>query len=163
MRTQILLALMTTLALPMTVEAQRQPPHEGREAVSRRGPVELLLRNRDQLALSASQISRLEEIGQRMDLQNQPLIARLVEIRRGATGEPRPQHGTPEHQEANRRRMEEAKPLMDQIRKNNHAAMEEVGEVLTSEQKAQVKQIIDERRRRGDGRGHGDQQRRRRG
>ena len=167
MRMPILFVMMAMLALPAGLEAQQprtrgDSPHRQGE-VTRRGPVELLLRNRAELNLSADQVTRLEAIERDMEARNRPLIARLVEIRRGIQGVPTPPRGTPEHAEVMRQRMQQARPLLDQIRKNNHDAMRMVGDVLTSEQKARVKQIIEERRRDRDSNGDRDRRTRRRG
>src|SRR5690606_25044296 len=113
---------------------------------------------------------RLGEIERRMEERNAPLVARLVEMRRRMRADfPRDRDEMDRAQrEEFRRRAQEARPLLREIRENNRAAMREVGEILTADQKEEVRRMLRERReehdRNRDGRrGDGDGRRRRGG
>lgn len=126
---------------------QPDPPASGAHKRGPHGPVEMLLRERQELGLTPEQVTQLEEIGRRMDALNRPLVTQLVEIRRRFQVEPGTPRSemTPEQREAFQRALEEARPLIHQIREHNHAAMEEVRAVLTPEQRLQVREMLRER------------------
>lgn len=116
------------------------------------GPVETLLEMRESLALSAAQVAGLERIDAAMEAQNQPLVRQLSAIRRQirALG-PRAEMST-EQRARFEAHLEEARPLMRQIERNNRSAMKQVGRLLTKEQKDLVEEVLRERtdRRRDD-------------
>jgi hypothetical protein len=138
------LALMVA---PAPLAAQQSPdtapaaPHHWSRG---HGPVEKLLRHRAELNLSAAQVARLEEINQRMEERNRPLVRQLVEMRRewGPEFRRSRREMTPEQREELHRRMKEARPLFERIHENNRAAMREVGEVLNEEQKVMVREMV---------------------
>lgn len=143
--TWLALALM---AAPAPLAAQQTSQDTASAAPSHwsrgHGPVEKLLRHRADLNLSEAQVARLEEINRRMEERNRPLVRQLVEMRRQWGPEfRRSRHDmTPEQRAELSRRMEEARPLVEQIHENNRSAMREVGEVLNPEQKASVREML---------------------
>lgn len=157
---------------------------EWQERRGGQGGYQGLMRFRQQLGLSDAQVSRLQGIQQRLQQRNAPVVQRidaarrqagLPEIRRGERGEgrkgPRAMRGqrggrgqgearpqlTEQQREAFRRFREQVRPLHEQLRQNGQAAMQETRSVLTEQQRAQVQQLMQERRgqrgRRGDFRG----------
>lgn len=154
--------VLALLAAPAALPAQQHPsPPRGDGAKSaHEGPVEMLLRRSERLGLSEAQVARLEEIGRRMEETNRPLVARLLEMRRGLRADFRhdPDEMDPAERAEYRRRLEAARPLMREIRENNRAAMREVGEVLTPPQKDEVRRML--RDRHDEKKGHGDERRR---
>lgn len=121
-----------------------------------RGPIAVLLEQRDALALTAEQVTELDAIRQRMEEQNHPLVEQLVQIRERWQRE-RPadwRELTPEERRAARDRFQrgvraETRPLMARIRENNRAAMSAVRAVLTEEQQQSVRELVRARRRPG--------------
>jgi hypothetical protein len=140
----VLLALGLLLApAPLAGQAGGAPAPDDR-ARGRHGPVELLLQNQADLALTRDQVVRLEAIQRRMDQRNRPLVERMMTIRREIRQytAAAPQGTDPQASPETQQRVEEARALMRQIRENNRAAMKEVGGVLTEEQKVRVRTLI---------------------
>lgn len=108
------------------------------------GPIPELLRHRAELGLNAEQAKALREIDRKMEVQNRPFVEKLLRIRRGMHVRPgvKPSEMTAEERKEFEGRMAEARPLWEKIRENNHAAMREVGDVLNSEQKTQLKELL---------------------
>jgi Spy/CpxP family protein refolding chaperone len=172
-------------AAPATVAAQTPAPaqageHHGAHGQmhGRRGPggpgahspIQGILGQRQQLGLSAEQVSRLDAIDRDLQARNAPLHQQLQALmpedlraaahRDGppAQGERRqpPQggqaqggghHGQGDHPQLTaeqRQRMEriheQARPLMEQVHQNFEAAMEQVHTVLTPEQQQRARQ-----------------------
>lgn len=127
--------LLALLAAGRPAWAQDPAPAPVAEAPQRRGPVDVLLRQRDPLGFTPEQVTRLRAIDQGMRERNRPLVEQLLRIR----GEVRAERG---------RRAKEARPLLRQIRENNRAAMREVGTILSAEQKTAVRKMLRERRAR---------------
>lgn len=123
----------------------RQEQRDHRRGGPDDGPVPKLLRHRAELGLTDEQTRRLQEIDRKMEEQNRPYVEKLIQIRREMRGRPgvRPENMTEAERAAFQSQMEAARPLWDQIRKNNHAAMHEVGEVLSAEQKAQLRELLE--------------------
>ncbi len=145
----VMLALIFAPA-PLVAQAAQAPsprPPVVREALEQRSPLAAVLRQREVLRLTPEQVVRLEAINQRMIEQNRPLVRQLLEIRSAPGAPPRvpPQQMTPEQREEWRRRVERARPIMQQIRENNHRAMQEVREVLTPAQREQLRETLHER------------------
>jgi Spy/CpxP family protein refolding chaperone len=180
-RTRYLLAA-ALAAAPVTVAAQTTAPpqeHHGAHGQmhGRRGPggpgghspIQGILRQREQLGLSAQQVSRLEAIDRDLQARNQPLHQQLVALmpedlraaahRDGpppqgerrqppqggqAQGEHRAHGDHPQLTAEQRQRMEriheQARPLMEQVHQNVQAAMEQVHTVLTPEQQQRARQ-----------------------
>lgn len=149
------LFLLVMLAMtPAAVHAQQRDSRPGIERKADRGPVDALLSRREALNLTDTQIERLEVIKQRIEARNRPLVEQLLRMRDSAGDHRRvhPRDMTPDEREAFRKRIEQARPLLQQIRSNNREAMEEVGQILTREQKASVREHIRQRKKGFEGR-----------
>jgi hypothetical protein len=160
--TYILLAV-ALLLTPLASGAQQQgPPKPGSASPQdvRRfdprdnGPVALLLRNRAELRLTAEQVARLQEIDTLVERKNRPFVTQLVEMRRQLPRVSRGREPTPEQREAFEAQMRAAQPLMKSIDENWKAAMRQVGQILTEEQKAKIHDLVANERR-GDDRRRG--------
>jgi len=139
----LLIALMAAVA--PSVAAQRgQEGNQHRRNPAEPGPVAELLRHRAELSLSDEQTRQLQEIDRRMDERNRPYVAQLLEIRRDMHVRPGVDKDemTSAEREEFQQSMAKARPIWEQIRKNNHAAMRQVGEVLNSEQKAHLRELL---------------------
>ena len=139
----LLIALMAAVA--PSVAAQRgQEGNQHRRNPAEPGPVAELLRHRAELSLSDEQTRQLQEIDRRMDERNRPYVAQLLEIRRDMHVRPGVDKDemTSAEREEFQQSMAKARPIWEQIRKNNHAAMRQVGDVLNSEQKAHLRELL---------------------
>jgi len=133
--------------------------HGARAGMARGEPFARLLERRQELQLTAEQVTRIEAIRDRLRTQNQPLIEQLQAARRQAglperrQGEarggerPRP---TEEQRQAMRQLRERTRPVAEQLRTNTRTAMREVHGILTEQQRDQLRQL-----HREHGRGHG--------
>jgi Spy/CpxP family protein refolding chaperone len=151
------LVLAALLLAPLPLAAQRaapQNPPPARAEAHERGPIQSLLQHREALRLSADQVARLAQIDAQMHERNRPLVEQMVRMRREIRGDAPTNSLTPEQRAEMRQRLEVARPLMEQIRQNNHEAMRQVGDVLNEEQKRQVRTMLESRRERHDGGGH---------
>ena len=143
----------TPQSKPQQVPGQRQGPPQARRFDPRdTGPVAMLLRNRAELKLTAEQVTRLQEIDVQVELKNRPYVTQLVEMRRQLPRVPRGREPTPEQREAFAAQMRAAEPLMKSIDEHWKAAMRQVGQILTEEQKAKIHVLVANERRSGDGR-----------
>jgi Spy/CpxP family protein refolding chaperone len=133
------------------LEAQQTRPQPGHESRSLRhahdGPVQRLLDHRAELGLTPEQVTRLEVIDRQMDDANRPLIQQLTQIRRQL---PRGRELTAEEREKHRSQLRSAEILLKRIEENNMICMRQVGEILTDNQKSQLRVLL-ERERRTDG------------
>lgn len=136
----VLMGVATSTVAAQTGRERDQHRRRGSDA----GPVPELLRHRTELRLSDDQVRRLQEIDAKMEEQNRPYVAQLLQIRRDMQVRPgvRPEKMTEAERAEFQRHLEEARPLWNQIRKNNHAAMREVGGVLDEEQKALLRKLL---------------------
>ena len=157
----ILLAFGLTLT-PLAGEAQQPKPQQGQRGaqVGRfdpgdTGPVALLLRNRAELKLTAEQVTRLQEIDVEVEQKNRPFVTQLVEIRRQLPRIPRGREPTAEQREAFEAHMRAAQTLMKSIDENWKAAMRQVGQILTEEQKGKIHALVANEQRSGGGRRRG--------
>ena len=120
------------------------------------GPVRALLELRSRLSLTDEQVTRLNGIDAELQVQNEPLVARLMQVRRDIRQLGRRSEFTPEQRARYDVLVAEARPLMRQIRENSHAAMRQIGTVLTDFQRGQLSEIIRESDRdRDDDDNHG--------
>jgi Spy/CpxP family protein refolding chaperone len=165
------------LAAQQTQPAQAHGRHGGWQQGQRgehRGGIQALIARRDQLHLTAAQVSRLQSIQQRLESQDRPLQDRMRALfqqsglpdfrarraERGARGQQgqraqRPQL-TEQQRQALRRLREQAKPIREQMRQNHQAALREVQAVLTPAQKQQVQQWRQQHQERRHGGRHGE-------
>ena len=112
-----------------------------------RNPVSMLLQRREDLGLTAEQVTRLEAIQTRVERENAPRIQQL----RAVLGDRDPRELTTEERAELRERMRALDPVRDEIRQTNRAAMDEARAILTDEQQTRIRQVM--RRRPGpDGR-----------
>jgi hypothetical protein len=118
-----------------------QGPVRLQDGAPGRGPVELLLERRGPLALSDVQVAELEAIAAGLRQRNEPLIRELLARRQElrALQGLRPRNMTQGQRELLARHAARARPLMEQVRRNNHRAMEQVGAVLTPAQRVEVR------------------------
>jgi len=108
-------------------------------------PIDMLLNVGAEIGLTPDQIARLERIDTRVDAMNGPLVSRLGEIRKRSRAlGPRNEH-TVDQRAQYEALMTEARPILREISRNNRTAMEQVGEVLTDDQRARVADMIRER------------------
>jgi hypothetical protein len=147
----MLVAIAMLIAVPLP--AQQSPQHpgseSGRQARSHEGPVQRLLVQRTALGLSADQVTRLEAIDRQMDETNRPLIQQLMQIRRQLPNR-RGREFTAEQRQTYRPQLQAADSLLRKIEENNMIGMRQVGQILTPDQKARVRVLLD-RDRRTDG------------
>jgi hypothetical protein len=133
-----------------------------------------LLAHRQELQLTDAQVSRLQEIGRRLEERNAPIRAQLRSHHEQFKAQRRAQMErlTPEQrrdtlrrlrEEGHRREVPQAmRAPMEQMRANIRAAMEEAQGVLNPQQKERARQLMQEaRRKRGDRMHRGDGHRRR--
>ncbi len=104
-----------------------------------------------ELGLTADQVAKLTAIGEQLQAKNAALQEQLKAI----LGD-RPERGamrelSAEEREALRAKMEQARPILEQLRENSRAAFEEARAILTAEQQAKIR----EHTRRGPGQGAG--------
>lgn len=153
-------ALMMLIATSASVDGQRRNvKHEPDE-----GPVRALIEIRERLALTDDQVARLTALDADMNRRNEPYVSRLMEVRRSIRALGPRRNFSAEQRAQYDVYISEAKPLMKQIRDNNHAAMREVGGILTDVQKRQIADILRDREHDSDrDRRDGSQDRRRNG
>ena len=137
---RIFLILTLLCATGGAVEAQVAGDHG-----SKQGPVGHLMRHQTELGLSSAQIARLREIDDEMDAQNQPLVAQLSRVRAQIRA-----MGPRENLSAEGRRelddhMSAFRRTLRQIERNNHAAMKQVGSVLTPPQQERLSRLLKDR------------------
>ena len=134
-----------------------------------RAPFQRLIAARQELQLTDAQVTRLQEIGRRLEERNAPLRAQLTAQRQQYAAQRRAQveRLSPEarrdtltrlRQQGRRREVPEAMRVpMNQMRENTRAAMQEAQSVLTPQQKDRARQLMEQHRRehgsrRGEGR-----------
>lgn len=112
-------------------------------------PMELLLEHRESLGLTAGQLDRLAAIRQRLAAANEPLVNRMLELRREWQQHRRTARRGGDGQNAARldRIRTAAEPLRSRIQRNNRTAMQAVNRLLTREQRRALRAIVDERRK----------------
>jgi hypothetical protein len=137
-----------TLAVPRPAGAQEAAPERGARPAIR--PFELLLEQQAALGLTPDQLAGLERIRQRLTSANTPLVARMLALRREWR-----QAGRAEQLEGDADRLERirlaAESINARIRRNNQMAMRAANRLLTADQRAQLRSIIQERRKQGAG------------
>ena len=176
-----LLALMGLLALPVTGTLQAQQPNEtthvhadsGRHFGARGMPgmrampgmrggfAGRLLAQRSELKLSDRQVAQLTEIQKKYQDRNRALMTQARGARTDADRErmQAERKATRERMKTEREEYLKAHPevrkSMDQLRENRMNEQKDVEGVLTAEQKATLKQRMEQMQRRGDKTGRG--------
>lgn len=150
------LCLTLVFALPSQVGAQ----HRHDEPRGLNGAVEKLLEHRAELGMTDAQLARVQEIKDTADVRKQPLWQRIMSVRRDlkARRKAEPDMPAAEKDSLLRRSGEEIERLLDEIRGIDHAAMRQVGDVLTDAQKEKIREMIS-RGRRGRDRSDGNRER----
>jgi hypothetical protein len=131
----------------------------GAPMATARNPAAAVLAQREALGLSADQVRRLEAVQARVEAANAPRLERLraVQGERQAMDRDRiRQMSADERQQLRqqmRERMDQVRPVMEELRKTNHAAGDEVRAILTDEQHTQFRDLRRSERRDGAMRG----------
>lgn len=134
------LGLALLLALPLQADAQhRRDEHRGLT-----GAVEKLFEHREQLGMSADQLARVQAIKDTADARKQPHWQQIMTIRRALKARHKEQPDMPraEHEALAKESGEQVEALIEQIREIDHAAMREVGAVLTQQQKEMIRAMV---------------------
>ena len=144
-RTWLWLGLILLLALPSTAEAQRG---HGEPSRGLNGAVEKLLEHRAELGMTDTQLARVLQIKDSADVRKQPLWQEIMTVRRGVKARRRaePQMSEADKDALLRRSGEQVERLLDQIRQIDHAAMREVGDVLSPQQKERIREMVSKSR-----------------
>ena len=146
-----LLACLTGLGVP-NAAAQDAAAAQDRAAAETQvpqSPLELLLGQGHALNLTEAQRNQLDRIRGRLATRNDPLIQQMLALRqqwqqeRGVARADR----RPRMQQRLQRIRNSAARLRERIGRNNRAAMQSVNRLLTPPQRAQLRTIIQERRR----------------
>lgn len=124
-----------------------------------RTPFQGLIAHRQELQLTDAQVTRLQEIGRRLDERNAPLRAQLASHREQYAARRRAQMErlTPEQRRDTLQRLRQSgrgrqvpeamRAPMEQMRANIRAAVQEAQGVLTAPQKERARQLMAEKRR----------------
>jgi hypothetical protein len=144
-----LLAFAVAFLLPAAASAQDAVGDEPLPP----SPIEQLFEKRAALNLSSDQLSRLDEVKQRLAAQNDPLVNQMMTLRQ-QWQQARRAARNGRAQAANRveRIRAEAQDTRAKIQQNNKAAMQEVNRLLRPAQRKQLRGIIQERRQDNRGR-----------
>lgn len=158
----VLALLLVGGATPLTAQHRDSHPSQ-KQGAFRPGPqrpVERLLQHREALQLTTEQVAKLQEIDRRTEERNRPYVQLLVEKHREvkATFEAQPDLTREQRHAIVKRSMEELRPHVEKIRESDHQAMREVREVLSSEQRSLLRNLIKHSKRDGN---PGDSDRRR--
>lgn len=135
-----MIALALLVGAGTTVEGQAG----GRQGARDPDPVPFLIGMRGELRLSDAQVSKLQQIEADAARLNQPLMARMGELRAQIRALGARDQIPPEHLGKFEEHLAEARHVMEQIQSNNWAAMRRVGDVLTERQKEQVARVLSE-------------------
>lgn len=114
------------------------------------GPAERLLEHRSELALTADQVRRLEQIRDTRaaaDKPHQETLRKLRETRREARGNAAPRDSA-EPRRARGEAPPEARAAMEALRTSREAARKEAVAVLTPEQREKAHEMMEDRRER---------------
>jgi hypothetical protein len=133
------------MALPAVATAQGAFPLE--DAIPR-SPLELLIEHQDALNLRPDQIERLSAIRARLAAANDPLVARMIELRRQwqqerLAAQRAGRRPNPRRQDRIRAA---AAPIHTRIQQNNRTAMQAVNRLLAPPQRARLRMLVEARR-----------------
>jgi len=112
-------------------------------------PLELLLDRGEALNLTEAQRTQLDRIRGRLASRNDPLVQQMLTLRKQWQQERRAGRGDgrPRVQQRLQRIRSRAEQIRERIGRNNRAAMQSVNRLLTPPQRAQLRALIQERRR----------------
>jgi Spy/CpxP family protein refolding chaperone len=114
-------------------------------------PFEVLLEHQETLGLTEDQLQRLDRIRAWLVRANEPLVRRMLALRRQWQRDGALEDGRADAERRERIRAA-AEALRARIARNNRAAMRSVNGVLTPEQRAELRAIVQERQVDGAGR-----------
>jgi hypothetical protein len=161
MKTTRLLLLMAIACLPlaaMPARAQEPGPLAAQQGdAPDERPLDRLMEVRDELGLSDAQVSRLQQIGLRLEETNRPLREELFRQWQALREQKRQEllRLPPDQRQAEIQRIRQMghlpptpamQQLAEQIRGNIRGAMRQAGTVLTPAQKQRVREMMQERR-----------------
>lgn len=154
-RAWLWLGLILALLLPQQASAQHQ---RGERSKGLTGAVEQLYEHRVELGMTDTQLARVQQIKDDADVRKQPLMQQIMAVHRDQKSRRRAEPDMPEAEEAAlvERSGREIERLLTEIRAIDHAAMREVGAVLTPEQKEMIMEMV---RRNRDDHSEGDSRR----
>ncbi|HUE97576.1 MAG TPA: hypothetical protein VMN39_13025 [Longimicrobiaceae bacterium] len=134
------LAFLAFLATSASLDAQGRDHADAED-----GPVHALIEMRTRIGLTDDQVTRLRALDSSLQARNEPVVSRLMAVRRSIRELGRRRDFTSEQRAQYEAYLDEARPLMKQIRENNNAAMRQIGSVLTEVQRRQLSEILRER------------------
>lgn len=158
----LIVALLTFLACSGAGRAFAQEAAAGNDPALPQSPLDLLLDQGQMLDLSEAQRDQLNGIRKRLAGRNDPLVQQMLQLRRQWQQESRAGRGDGRRRAPQRlqRIRNNAERIRERIQRNNRTAMQSVNRLLTAPQRAQLRAIIQERRRQapagGDGNPDGD-------
>jgi hypothetical protein len=142
----LMLGLMMAVAAPVAAQDARPAPPRGETGHSARTtvPIGFLLRHRAEIGLSDQQISRLEEIADRLERQNRPLREQLRAsgIPMGPDRREVMSAMSDEQRKEVRERLEHHRPTLIQMRDNAKSALDEARGVLSREQVRRMRALM---------------------
>lgn len=131
---KLLAAAALALVIPALASAQETPRGQGP-----RGPmlnsVEWLIKSKEEFQATAEQVAKLEAISKKLDTETAKQRQELQKVREEMMG-------GGDRQTV----MQKMRPIRDELQKKDEAAIAEVLLVLTPEQQATVKQLLETRR-----------------
>jgi Spy/CpxP family protein refolding chaperone len=153
-RFRLIVALLTLLTCGGAAHAFAQEAAADPQAPQ--SPLDLLLDQGQTLDLSAAQLDQLDGIRKRLAGRNDPLVQQMLTLRKEWQQERRAGRGEgrPRAQRLQRIR-NNAERIRARIQRNNQTAMQSVNRLLTPPQRAQLRAIIQERRRQAPPGGRG--------
>jgi hypothetical protein len=145
-----MMPLVLALAVPLLAGAQG-PQGPGGAPGKPPSSLELLLKNQQELALTAEQVAQVGELQAVLEQKNAPLLAELETLRPPRPSGPPPSgtermNGPPPNSEAMRERMQQVEPIITELRANDDAAYQEAEKLLNDTQKARAQELITQER-----------------
>lgn len=152
------LPVVMMLAFPVVAcaqDAQAQRGSGGGEMMRRRPPssLELLMENRETLALTPEQVGQVSELQAALEEKNAPLLEQLEALRPprpprgdGSRAGNGPPAGEPPDAAAMQARRQQVEPLFQAVRANDDAAYAQAEAVLSDAQKTKARALISQAR-----------------
>jgi hypothetical protein len=135
------LAVSMLAPLPLLAQTADQPQRRGGMMAARllveQGSVEYLVTKATDLQLKADQTTQLEAIGVKW--------AEATKGSREQIGAAMPQPGQTPDREAMMQRMQELRPVMEKLREDDQAALDEALKLLDAAQQTKAKALLEER------------------
>ncbi|MDY7230094.1 Spy/CpxP family protein refolding chaperone [Hyalangium rubrum] len=145
-----LMPLVLVLVVPLLAGAQG-PHGPGGGRGKPPSSLELLLKNPQELALTAEQVAQLEALQAALEQKNAPIVEQLEALRPPRPSGPPPSdtermNRPPPDFEAMRERMQQLEPLITELRANDAAFYQEAEKLLSDSQKARAQELITQER-----------------